>query len=306
MAAIPTENTKQLDCKQGAVRVVRFNADGNYCLTGGNDRTVKLWNPFRGVQLQSYMGHGGDVMDVRGSCDNASIASVSGDKSVILWDVTTAKSVRKWRGHAGSVQAVCFNEDSSVVFSGSVDGSVLCWDTRSRTRDPLQALKEARDAITSVLATDHEVVSSSLDGCLRRYDLRLGRMAQDTLGIPVTRVQLTRDGLCLLASCLGGPVRLLDKVTGQSLQEFTGHKNAQFYLDCVLSQDDAHVYSGSEDGAVCCWNLVEGKLVERLRHPTAAPVHSLSQHPSKAVLLTATRGLVYLWEAPQPAETADA
>lgn len=296
----PTENTQQLDCKQGAVRVVRFNADGNYCLTGGSDRTVKLWNPFRGALLQSYLGHGGDVMDVRGSCDNATIATAGGDKAVVLWDVTTAKNLRKWRGHAGPVQAVCFNEDSSVVLSGSVDGSVLCWDTRSRTRDPIQSLSDARDAVTSVLTSDHEVVTSSLDGCLRRYDLRLGRMAQDSLGCPATRVQLTRDGLCLLASCLGGPLRLLDKSSGQSLQEFKGHKNIQFYLDCALSEDDAHVYSGSEDGVVCCWNLVEGTLIERLRHPTTTTVHSLSQHPSKPILLTATRGLVYLCEVPGP------
>lgn len=295
VAGVPNLNIKQLDCKQGAVRVVRFNADGNYCLTGGSDRTVKLWNPTRGALLQTYLGHARDVLDARGSCDNSSIASVSSDKAVVLWDVTTAKSTRKWRGHAGAVQTVCFNEDSSVVISGSIDGSVCCWDTRSRARDPLQALKEARDAVTSVLASDHEIVSSSLDGSVRRYDLRMGKMSRDALGCPATRVQMTRDGLCLLVSCLGGLLRLLDKTSGQSLQQFSGHKNTQFYLDCALSQDDSHVYSGSEDGQVCCWNLVEGSLVERLRHPTEAPVSSLSQHPSKPVLLTATRGLVYLW-----------
>lgn len=299
VTGIPSLNIKQLDCKQGAVRAVRFNADGNYCLSGGSDRTVKLWNPFRGSLLQTYLGHAGDVLDVRGSCDNATLASASLDKSVVLWDVTTAKSSRKWRGHAGAVQTVCFNEDSSVVISGSIDCSVCCWDTRSRARDPVQALKEARDAVTSVLATDHEIVTSSLDGSVRRYDLRMGKMSKDTLGCPATRVQLTRDGLCVLVSCLGGLLRLLDKTSGQSLQQFAGHKNAQFYLDCCLSQDDSHVYSGSEDGQVCCWNLVEGSLVDRLKHPTQAPVSSLSQHPSKAVLLTATRGLVYLWGEPE-------
>ena len=32
-----------VDCKQGAVRAVRFSVDGNYCLTAGQDKTVKLW-----------------------------------------------------------------------------------------------------------------------------------------------------------------------------------------------------------------------------------------------------------------------
>ena len=32
----------KIDCQQGAVRAVRFNKDGNYCITCGNDKTVKL------------------------------------------------------------------------------------------------------------------------------------------------------------------------------------------------------------------------------------------------------------------------
>ncbi|KAL1434437.1 hypothetical protein MTO96_011536 [Rhipicephalus appendiculatus] len=219
VTGVPSLNIKQLDCKQGAVRAVRFNADGNYCLSGGSDRTVKLWNPFRGSLLQTYLGHAGDVLDVRGSCDNATVASASVDKSVVLWDVTTAKSTRKWRGHAGAVQAVCFNEDSTVVISGAIDCSVCCWDTRSRARDPVQALKEARDAV----------------------DERASHRPRDRQFVP----RRFRASLRPPDGCLGGLLRLLDKTSGQSLQQFAGHKNAQFYLDCCLSQDDSHVYSGS-------------------------------------------------------------
>jgi mitogen-activated protein kinase organizer 1 len=33
---------------QGAVRAVRYNVDGNYCLSCGADRKVKLFNPKTG------------------------------------------------------------------------------------------------------------------------------------------------------------------------------------------------------------------------------------------------------------------
>ena len=33
-----------LDCKQGAVRAIRYNIDGDYILTCGSNKTVKLWN----------------------------------------------------------------------------------------------------------------------------------------------------------------------------------------------------------------------------------------------------------------------
>ncbi|XP_064478727.1 WD repeat domain-containing protein 83-like [Ornithodoros turicata] len=304
---VPTVNTRQLDCKQGAVRTVRFNVDGNYCMTGGSDRTIKLWNPFRGaLLLQTFLGHGGDVFDVRGSCDNAMIVSAGSDKTVVLWDVSTGRATRKIRGHAGSVQTVCFNEDSTVAISGSQDSTVRTWDLRSRARDPIQVLDQARDAVTSVCVSDHEIVCTSLDGCVRRYDLRQGQLAVDTVGSPATRALITRDGLCLLVATLGKQacLRLLDKSSGELLQEFKGHRNEEYYVDCAMSEDDAIVYTGSEDGSLYCWNLVEGKLLEKLEHPTKGAVHSVSHHPKRSDILTATGKLVYLWQLkPLPSET---
>ena len=41
------------------------------------------------------------------------------------------------------------------------------------------------------------------------------------------------------------------------LSSYKGHKNSDYKLDSSLSHDDAHVVSGSEDGRVCFWDLVE-------------------------------------------------
>ena len=43
---------------------VCFNAQGDYCLTGGQDRTIRLWNPFTGYLIQQFQGHGWEVYDV--------------------------------------------------------------------------------------------------------------------------------------------------------------------------------------------------------------------------------------------------
>jgi len=76
--------------------------DGNYCLTCGSDKTLKLWNPLRGTLLRTYSGHGYEVLDAAGSFDNSSLCSGGGDKAVVLWDVASGQVVRKFRGHAGS------------------------------------------------------------------------------------------------------------------------------------------------------------------------------------------------------------
>lgn len=39
-------------------------ADGNYLLTCGGDKSLKLWSVSRGTLLKTYTGHGYEVLDV--------------------------------------------------------------------------------------------------------------------------------------------------------------------------------------------------------------------------------------------------
>ncbi|XP_072776191.1 WD repeat domain-containing protein 83 isoform X2 [Taeniopygia guttata] len=160
-AELPRQRVRTLQCGQGAVRAARFNADGNYCLTCGSDKTLKLWNPHRGTALRSFPGHGYEVLDAAGSSDNSQICSGGADRAVALWDVSTGRAVRKYRGHAGKVNCVQFNEESTVIVSGSIDSSVRCWDCRSRRPDPVQVLDEATDGISSLKLSAHEILTGS-------------------------------------------------------------------------------------------------------------------------------------------------
>ena len=112
--------------------------DGNYCLTCGSDKSVKLWNPHRNLLLKTYHTHAYEVLDAQASCDNSQICTCGMDKYVCVTDVATGKSLRKYRGHAGIVNCVKYNEDSSVILSGSTDNSVRIWDCKSRKLEPLQ------------------------------------------------------------------------------------------------------------------------------------------------------------------------
>ena len=70
------------------------------------DRTLRLWNPHKGISIKQYSGHGYEVRDVAVSKDNSKFASVGGDKQVFLWDVGTGQVIRKFRGHESKVNAV--------------------------------------------------------------------------------------------------------------------------------------------------------------------------------------------------------
>lgn len=53
---LPSTPSHALAGHEGAVLAVRFNRAGTYCLSCGKDRTVRLWNPHRGVAVKTYTG----------------------------------------------------------------------------------------------------------------------------------------------------------------------------------------------------------------------------------------------------------
>ncbi|GKF06305.1 WD repeat domain-containing protein 83, partial [Tanacetum coccineum] len=61
---LPKQEVNVLKGHEGAVLTARFNSDGNYCLTGGKDRTIRLWNPHRGIHVKTYKAHAREVRDV--------------------------------------------------------------------------------------------------------------------------------------------------------------------------------------------------------------------------------------------------
>ncbi|NWI39622.1 WDR83 protein, partial [Picathartes gymnocephalus] len=274
----PRQRVQTLQCGQGAVRAARFNVDGNYCLTCGSDKTLKLWNPHKGTALRTYQGHGYEVLDAAGSCDNSQICSGGADKAVALWDVTTGQVVRKYRGHAGVRRGRGRCEALGPRDPDGVRDEPPRHRGTPRTGDPLN------------LPPPH----SSVDGRVRRYDLRTGQLCSDYIGSPITSVCFSKDGQCVLAASLDSTLRLLDKDTGELLGEYTGHRSTTYRLDCVLNEQDTHVGCASEDGHVYFWDLVEGSLALSLPVGQGV-VQSLAFHPRLSCLLAATQGQVTLW-----------
>lgn len=102
---------------------------------------------------------------------------------------------------------MALNDDCTVLITASYDNTVKFWDLRSNNREPIQTLSDFTDAVTSVLTTENGIVSASVDGFVRVYDMRSGRLYSDNLKDPITSVQLTEDGKAYLATCLHGTIR---------------------------------------------------------------------------------------------------
>lgn len=188
--------------------------------------------------------------------------------------------------------------------SGGFDTTVRVWDTRSGgggggggTR-PIQILDEARDAISAVVVRGAEIIAGSVDGRVRAYDVRMGRVVTDVIGASVTSLGLTRDGRALLVGSLDSRVRLMDRDAGTCLRTYgdgdgdgedkdkdngtekLGWRNTELRVQSLLGGREKYVVAGdemtgsgaqgaagSEGGQLWAWDLLTGKLVARVNVP---------------------------------------
>lgn len=151
-----------------------------------------------------------------------------------------------------------------IYASASYDSTVRLWDARSRSKDPLMILDDATDAVTCVTQSPshHQIITSSVDGKLRTYDLRFARMVTEDIVHPITSFSISNDGMSsmMAASCLDGVIRLWDRsstnatTTGirkrvfQKLHSY--HTCNKYKVECAFTSSDEYLVSGSECGAV--------------------------------------------------------
>lgn len=237
---------------------VRFTKNGAYCMSTSQDKSLILWNPVKGKAIRQYKKpHNHEVNDVSITSDNSQFVSCGGDKYAFLWDVLSGEVIRKFGGHNGKLYCCQFAADDTLLLTGCYDKAVRIFDLRTHQRSrPIQVLDDARDAVSSIGVTnDKRILTTSIDGSFRCYDLRMGKVQVDAFPVPLVGLGLSRDTRCYAVTCLDSSIHLVELDSGQHLNVYRGHKNTNYMLNAQICPDDAYIVSGSEDGRICIWDI---------------------------------------------------
>ncbi len=122
------------------VSSISFSSDGNTLASGGDDKTIRVWDLATGEEKlllsdpqwhQILSGGFGFVSQLSFSPDGRILASGISEGVIYLWDIDTGEQTKILKGHTGYMRKLTFTKEMKTLMSHSSDGTVLIWDISS-------------------------------------------------------------------------------------------------------------------------------------------------------------------------------
>ena len=106
---------------QGSVNALGISPDGQYLVSAGEDRRIRLWDLSAGSMIKELHGHSDTVYSLAFSEDGTLLASGGHDSTVRIWDF--GQAVKTSSGNSSA--SACVSTELMASFS-TKNSSVHC------------------------------------------------------------------------------------------------------------------------------------------------------------------------------------
>lgn len=120
---------------KGAITSLTFSPDGKLIAGGGEDHTLRIWEPIpggTGTPRTMLKNHTSAIRSLVFAPNNTEIATVSNDNTAKIWTLSRIRSVEKCSiPHPAEVYSVAYLPDGKTLITGSQDKIIRLWDLES-------------------------------------------------------------------------------------------------------------------------------------------------------------------------------
>ncbi len=218
---------------------------------------------------------------------------------LVVWEWRSETHVLKQQSHVLASSATAFSPDGRAIATGSLDGRLKLWGVSSGFCAATFADHTA--AITGIsFAGKDVVVSSSLDGTVRAFDIRRYRNFRVLVGPPPQRqfgcVAVDAAGDLVAAGCVDTfEIIVWSLRTGKVLELLAGHKGPVSSL--AFRPRRGTLASASWDRTVRLWDMYERKgSCESLEHSKEVLVVAF-RPDGREFASAALSGEITIWDA---------
>jgi guanine nucleotide-binding protein subunit beta-2-like 1 protein len=253
---------KRLTGHNHFVSDVVLSSDGQFCLSGSWDHTLRLWDVNNGTTTRRFVGHSADVLSVAFSADNRQIVSGSRDRSVKLWNTLgECKFTITENGHSEWVSCVRFspNITNPSIVSVGWDKVVKVWNL-ANCKLKMDHVGHTGYLNTVTVSPDGSLCASGgRDGKAMLWDLNEGKhLATLEAGDTINALCFSPSRYWLCAAS-GSKIKIWDLESKDEVfkvePEFSGKGVRPECTSLAWSADGATLFAGYTDNDIRVWSV---------------------------------------------------
>jgi hypothetical protein len=148
---------------------VALSTDENFCITGGNDKSVRLWDMRNGHEVHLVGKHDGFVQAVQ-PISERHVATAGRDRLIRVWDVFAPRELFQLAGHKKEIRALALTSDGRLLISVGGDGARV-WDLAGQTCVGVFQGHGKSIACVAISSDNRLAATAGHDGRLRVWSL---------------------------------------------------------------------------------------------------------------------------------------
>ena len=215
----------------GEINSVEFSRDGQYIVTGSDDRSVRIWDTQTYSQVgDALTGHTDAVKSACFSPDGTLVVSASRDGTVCIWNAQSQAHEQVGESFTGhpDVEKAQFLASGKQVVSASFR-TILFWDavTHAQIAEPFYS----RGSIFAISPDGNCIALRTAEHvCLEIHNIQTGAQVGQRLSGHsgwLESVVFSPDGQCIATSANDDTIRLWDANTGAPIDAINGPQNTR-------------------------------------------------------------------------------
>ncbi|QPN57002.1 WD40 repeat domain-containing protein [Synechococcus sp. CBW1107] len=257
----PVVCTDYLQGHEQNVMLLAWSPDGLCLASCSSDKTIRLWDPVKGVCTRTFKGHSIPVSSIAWSPNGLRLASIANrGKWIRLWDPYSGVCTNTLKGHSSGILTHAWSPNGRILASGSIDKTIRLWDPALGAC--AHTLEGHTKSVNSVAWSPdgRSIASTSIESTIRLWNPYTGKCTHILQGHKgsVNKIAWSPDGRFLASNAFDGKrIHIWNPLTGTCFHILQGHAGSVNSI--AWSPDGRWLASCSTDKTIRLWDPRTGE-----------------------------------------------